>query len=451
MQYNRNMDRRCFTLGLLGLGFYKQELPPLHAAVIAGQLDEVRRLLALDGALVASRDEKGNTALHHAAWHNQLEIAQELIARGATVDAKRTEGRVTPLESASYFGHLDMVRLLVTAGADVNAKVYEGLTPLHQAARNGHVTTCQFLMEKGARLDAERDNGYSPLHTAAEANQTETVLWLLACGADPTHRSKDGKTPLAVTGSDRVRELLQRALVIRAEVEAKLSARELSMPNAALSVRQEQLAYESHFERAALGGEWGTTALGGTWRDLEVGKTPKGNRAYLGPFSNQEVRLALGGLPPHNTLRLSFELFVLGSWDGNGTPRYGPDIFDLSVLNGPTLLHTTFYNPTNELKDAPLQAYPADFPLGNNKGYTGASERATLGLFTDEGGAYREAVYRLAFTFTHRSDSVVIRFSAAGLEGLDNESWALSNLRVTAVTVGAAAPAKPTKPLKQKK
>jgi Ankyrin repeats (3 copies) len=445
------MDRRRFTLGFLGLGFFREELPPLHAAVVAGNIEEVRRLLASDGALVVGRDEKGNTPLHHAAWHNRLEIAQELIARGATVDARRIEGRVTPLESASYFGHQEMVQLLLVAGADVNAKVYEGFTPLHQAVRNGHVATCQILMQKGARLDAERDNGYTPLHTAAEAGQTETLLWLLACGADPTHRGKDGKTALAISRNEATREILQRALATRADVEAKLSARELAMPNPTLSVRQERVAYESHFERSTIEGEWGTTALGGTWRDLEVGKTPKGNRSFLGPFSNQEVRLALGGLPTHNALRLSFDLFVLGSWDGNGTPRYGPDIFDLAVLNGPTLLHTTFYNPGMELKDARLQAYPADYPLGHNPGYSGASERGSLGLFPDEDGTRREAVYRLAFTFTHRSDSVVIRFSATGLEDLDNESWALSNLRVTAVTLGVPAPVKPVKPVKSKK
>ena len=157
------------------------------------------------------------------------------------------------------------------------------------------------------------------------------------------------------------------------------------------------------------------------------------------------MRLALGKLPTHNALRVSFDLYVIGSWDGNGTPRYGPDLFELSVLNGPTLLHTTFYNPAAELKDAPLQSFPADYPLGNNKGYTGAQERNVLGLFTDESGTARDTVYRLAFTFTHRSDSVLLRFSATGLEGLDNESWALARVRVAAVVLGAATPVKPKK------
>ena len=126
-------------------------------------------------------------------------------------------------------------------------------------------------------------------------------------------------------------------------------------------------------------------------------------------------------------------------------PRNGPDLFDLSVLNGPTLLHTTFYNPGTELNAPALQAYPADYPLGNNKGYTGAHERNSLGLFMDESGMPRDAVYQNAFTFTHRSDSVVLRFSVTGLEGLDNESWALSKVQVTALTLGAATPPKPKK------
>lgn len=440
------MDRRTFTLGILSLPLAADEmLPPLHAATVAGKLDEARRLVSIDASQVNSRDEKGNTPLHHAAWHNQLEIARFLVANGAIVDARRTEGRVTPLESASYFGYLEMVRLLVGFGADVNAKVYEGFTPLHQAIRNGHIAICQHLMEKGARVDAERDNGFTPLHSASESGQTESLLWLLACGADPTQRAKDGRTPLAVASNDSVRELLQRALTTRADVEAKLVARELLLPDASLTTRLELPVYESHFERIAAGAEWTTTALGGTWNNLEHGVTPRGNRRFLGMLSNQEVRLALGKLPTHNALRISFELFVVGTWDGNGTPRNGPDLFDLSVLNGPTLLHTTFYNPGTELNAPALQAYPADYPLGNNKGYTGAHERNSLGLFMDESGMPRDAVYQNAFTFTHRSDSVVLRFSVTGLEGLDNESWALSKVQVTALTLGAATPPKPKK------
>jgi hypothetical protein len=444
------MDRRTFALGLIALPrLTLEELPAIHAAAIAGNIDEIKRLLAGDAGRVHSRDDKGNTPLHHAAWHNQLEAARLLIASGALVDARRTEGRITPLESASYLGHQDMVELLLTAGADPNVKIYDGYTPLHQAVRNGHVGICQLLMAKGARIDSERDNGYTPLHSASESGQVETALWLLVCGADPTRRGKDGKTPLGIAKNDSIRELLQKALLTRADTEAKLTARELLFPDAALATKQELPAYTSHFERQQVGAEWGTTALGGTWNDLQVGTTPKGNRTFLGPLSNQEVRLAVGKLPVHNALRVSFELLVIGSWDGNGTPRYGPDLWDLSVLNGPTLLHTTFYNPGKELVNAPLQAFPADYPIGTNKGYTGAKERNTLGLFAEEDGSPREAVYQLAFTFTHRSDSVVLRFSATGLEGLENESWALANVKLTAVTLGSASAPSLAKPKKR--
>ena len=108
-----------------------------------------------------------------------------------------------------------------------------------------------------------------------------------------------------------------------------------------------------------------------------------------------------------------------------------------------------FTIPAKSLSTRPLQAFPADYPIGNNKGYTGAKERNTLGLFAEEDGSLREAVYQLAFTFTHRSDSVVLRFSATGLEGLENESWALANVKVTAVTLGNSAAPTPTKPKKK--
>ena len=117
---------------------------------------------------------------------------------------------------------------------------------------------------------------------------------------------------------------------------------------------------------------------------------------------------------------MSFELFIINSWDGNDTSCCGPDIWDLSVSGGPTLLHTTFGT-----HDPRFQAYPGTYPGSSNEWDTGASEEDTLG-YTFTGNA----VYNLCFTFPHSSGSLGLDFSATGLQGLGDESWGLDNVLV---------------------
>lgn len=418
------MKRRTFALGLLALPLNPpQDLPPLHDAAAHGRTDEVSRLLATDQTLVFALDEKGNTPLHHAAWNNQLEAARLLLQAGAKVDSPRREGNVTPLEMASYYGHEELVRLLVGFKADVNVRVYEGYTPLHQAVRNGHVGVARFLVERGAKLEAERDNGRRPLHTAAENGQHEAVLYLLALGADPTRRDREGKTPAGVAANDPVRQALLRVMEARAEAEAHQTARALATPKEA-PIKKVEIVYESRFASGVLGPEWTTSALGAQWAELQIGASKQGDRQFLGPLGSQEVRLALGKLPAHQVLRIAFDLWIRGTWDGNGTPGDGPDLFELAVLGGPTLLRTTFFNPSAAMTGAALQAFPDDYPLGNHLGGTGAVEKNAEGT-----------LYRLAYNLTHTSDGVVLRFAARGLEGLDNESWALSGVRVATLSI----------------
>src|SRR5262245_48217888 len=154
--------------------------------------------------------------------------------------------------------------------------------------------------------------------------------------------------------------------------------------------------------------------------------TPSG-RVFLGQFINQTASLSLSGLPTHTQVTVSFDLFIIQSWDGNG-PDSAPDIWDLSVAGGPTLLHTTFSN------NKP-QAYPDTFPGGDNPAGTGASEVNTLGYpFLHPGAAFNDSVYHLSFTFPHSISAVQLNFSASttGLQDISDESWGLDNVQVAA-------------------
>ena len=56
-------------------------------------------------------------------------------------------------------------------------------------------------------------------------------------------------------------------------------------------------------------------------------------RYFTGHGGLQVSKAALGDLPAHSMARVSFDLFIIRSWDGNNWA----DIWDLSVDGGATL------------------------------------------------------------------------------------------------------------------
>lgn len=71
---------------------------PLHVAVVRGNPDEVRTLLAA-GADISASGEHGYTPLHEAVGQGHREIVELLLAFGAPRDARSTEG-YTPRDLA---------------------------------------------------------------------------------------------------------------------------------------------------------------------------------------------------------------------------------------------------------------------------------------------------------------------------------------------------------------
>ena len=157
------------------------------------------------------------------------------------------------------------------------------------------------------------------------------------------------------------------------------------------------LVYQNDFETSA-GSEWSNTTR----------STAPSGRNFLGEFGNQTVSLALGNLPGHSTMALSFDLYIIRSWDGNSTlfnnAIIGPDIWELNVTDGPTLLHATFHNE-------PLgrQAYPDNYPAGDHPGLTGAVEIGTLG-YSSPFVSPADSVYHISHTFAHTASNVVVNF-----------------------------------------
>jgi len=184
-----------------------------------------------------------------------------------------------------------------------------------------------------------------------------------------------------------------------------------------------QVAYNNNFEGA----------VGEGWSNTSTDTTPSG-RIFLGRFGNDTVSLTLTGLPDHTDVTVSFDLFIIGAWDGNRTDNgLGPDLWTVSVRGGLTLIQTTFGN--GDPNSVYRQSYPGWYPDAQNPKRSGAEENNTLG-YPDPSGftPIQDSVYQLSFKFSHSASTLTLDFAGAGLQSLDDESWGLDNLRVVVET-----------------
>lgn len=174
------------------------------------------------------------------------------------------------------------------------------------------------------------------------------------------------------------------------------------------------------------------------WSDTSTEVTPVGARTYLGDFINEAVTLSLDSLPAHSMVSVEFDLFIIGSWDGNPEGDYlGPDIWKISSEEG-TIFRTSFSNvhASPDFGGAPLpQSYPDEF-LADNPPNTGAVELNTLGTANPWPAIlHADAVYHLEFMFPHTASTLQLTFSGEEMffdipPHSDSERWGLDNVLV---------------------
>jgi ankyrin repeat protein len=141
------------------------------------------------GSPRASSAADGTTALHQAVLADDLDGVRRLLAAGADARAANRLG-VTPLQLAAVNGNAGIARLLLAAGAPVNAVLPEGETILMTAARTGRVELLSLLLDHGADVNArEKWYGETALIWAAAENHADAVRLLIARGADADGRS----------------------------------------------------------------------------------------------------------------------------------------------------------------------------------------------------------------------------------------------------------------------
>lgn len=212
----------------------------------------------------------------------------------------------------------------------------------------------------------------------------------------------------------------------------------LALAISACATRAQTLVYSNDFETAAPGKEWSAD---------KVEVTPKDNRHFLGGFTTDKLTLKLEKLPRHKYIRISLDLYIMATWDGNGTvnaqgARIGPDVWRMGVEGSPVLLvDATFSNMDFQSRfvtdEAMTQSYPSVLSGEVFPAKTGAAERNTLGFeWATSDGTLRQvdSVYRLSFVIPHGAAEIQFNFQGAeGLQPADDECWGLDDIKVEAL------------------
>jgi len=159
----------------------------------------------------------------------------------------------------------------------------------------------------------------------------------------------------------------------------------------------------------------------GEWTPTTQASTPTGARKFLGRLGGTDpATLTLSSLTTHKTLTISFDLFVIGAWDGTTTGSK----FTMSLTGSSDTFSKTFSNVEGD-----QQTYPDGDLVAPG---TGATEKNTLGYTHDPAILYFDSVYHITLTVDHTASSATLKFLANLTGTIADKSWGIDNVHIHA-------------------
>ena len=184
----------------------------------------------------------------------------------------------------------------------------------------------------------------------------------------------------------------------------------------------------TRFARAADPAVYSDQAILGHWSESAVSADSAG-KPFHGPFGNQTASLTLEHLPSHHWIKVSFDLYIVGSWDGS-SPVWGPDLWTLSVRGAQRLISSTFCGWGYAGNDE--QSYPDDYPQAIHPAWTGALARNVVDIKDSE--PPKNGVYRVEVVFPHTADEVILDFTGAYDDPpSEQQVWGIGKLEALAL------------------
>jgi hypothetical protein len=181
--------------------------PTIDDAIAHGDMEDVKRHLAIDPKRAQPASGSALAPLHQAILRNRTEIALALLEAGADPNLPDRSQR-TPLHLAVERNNVALVEALLARKARPNERDKIGWTPLHHAAAKDRVEIARALLKGGADPMTLSERGGTPLHEAAASGGAEMIKLLLDHHVDPTVVSK-----LGVTAFDIAREYKNEAAI----------------------------------------------------------------------------------------------------------------------------------------------------------------------------------------------------------------------------------------------
>ncbi|MCC7183077.1 MAG: PEP-CTERM sorting domain-containing protein [Rhodocyclaceae bacterium] len=200
------------------------------------------------------------------------------------------------------------------------------------------------------------------------------------------------------------------------------------------------VAYENDFEGSLIGSGSATPSAilyGGG--NLAINSAPNGQK-FLGlddgtnlGFSNHTITLTLSGLPTYTGFSLAFDVYTIGSWDGNTFGGIGPDLLGVSAKAGSLSIPIGMTTFSNWPSLSQIQSFPETF-YAAHPAQTGAVAVDSLGYPTGNGG---DATYHItsSWGFGETTDPLTFTFYGINLQGSPDETWGIDNLKVTVSVV----------------
>ena len=238
--------------------------------------------------------------------------------------------------------------------------------------------------------------------------------------AEATKKFEDLKFKVEVTRQVNPSVALNR--VFSQDPQGKTTAKEgatVMLLVAAQKPDETKVIYEENFDDL-------NKDLKAVWSNPKAEVTPNGKTRFLGQFGSAEsVRLALDKLPPHKTVTVKFDLYVLRSWDGD-QPGLGPDVFGLKLEDTAVLIHTTFTNVEQFRQKFACKSGEETTPACMEAGASGPFGAAAINTL----GFGLESIHKIKRTFAHDRSFLWLTFFGELKELINDESWGLDNVRI---------------------
>ncbi len=145
----------------------------------------------------------------------------------------------------------------------------------------------------------------------------------------------------------------------------------------------------------------------------------------LGPFANDSVVLNLNTLPTHDSVSVTFDLYIHDTWDGDCS-LVGPDKFTLKNGNQ-AILNSSFSNQATCNQSYSNSGLPGSYAAKTDAVQTNLPFRCNLSGTTSK--------YTITRNFAHNTSNLNLSFIGNLIDTADNsslcdESWSLDNIQI---------------------